>query len=110
MRLEEIIPREPKKKKEYDYARQCLDEAKETGRKFIHISTGHGVNRGHIDAPSEFVYIWYNGVSIFIRANDGPVPFALPLEIVTGFGDCDGVNPRTTWKNKWFERTSEEVA
>ena len=101
MRLEQIIPTEPKKKREYDHAVQCLEEAKKSGRRFIHISIGAGlVHRGHIDAPSEYVYIWYNGVEIFIRADEDPVLFAFPLEAVSEFGDCDGSNPRATWRSE----------
>ena len=97
--MEEIIPKEPKKKREYDYARESLDEAKETKRRFIHIMIENGaMDRGHIDAPSEFVYIWYNGYTIYIRADEGPVLFALPLRMVTSFGDCDGGDMRTTWE------------
>lgn len=96
MRLEEIIPREPKKRKEYDLARQCLEEAKETKRPFIHIL----LYRGYIDAPSEFVYIWYNGISAYIRADDGPILFAFPLAVVSEFGDCDGSDPRAIWRSE----------
>ena len=108
MRLEEIIPTEPKKKREYDHAVQCLEEAKKSGRRFIHISMVAGlvqrgyiaVHRGHIDAPSEYVYIWYNGVEIYIRADEDPVLFAFPLEAVSEFGDCDGSNPRAIWRSE----------
>lgn len=107
MRMPEIIPVEPKKKREYDYARECLDEAKETKRRFIHIMIENGaMDRGHIDAPSEFVYIWYNGDTIYIRADEGPVLFTFPLRMVSAFGDCDGSDMRTTWERteKWIWR------
>ena len=108
MRLEQIIPIEPKKKREYDHAVQCLEEAKKSGRRFLHISIVAGLvqrgyiaaHRGHIDAPSEYVYIWYNGVEIYIRADEDPVLFAFPLEAVSDFGDCDGSNPRATWRSE----------
>ena len=88
MRLEEIIPTEPKKKREYDHAVQCLEKAKKSGRRFIHISIVAGlvqrgyiaVHRGHIDAPSEYVYIWYNGVEIYIRADDMRQDVENPVE------------------------------
>ena len=98
MRMSEIVPKRLKEKREYDHARECLDEAKETKRKFIHILIENGEkNKGYIDAPSEFVYIWYDGYTIYIRADEGPAFFAFPLEMVTSFGDCDGSDMRTTW-------------
>ena len=48
MRMPEIIPMEPKKKREYDYARECLDEAKETKRRFIHIMIENGAMDGGV--------------------------------------------------------------
>ena len=51
MRMPEIIPMEPKKKREYDYARECLDEAKETKRRFVHIMIENGAMDRGISTP-----------------------------------------------------------
>jgi hypothetical protein len=106
MRMEEIIPKRSNERIAYEYAKTCLDEAREAAAKFIHIRiTGNS----YIDAPQEFVYIWHNGLYTMIRADEGPCKFSVFLDGMENFGSCDGSDYSFTWDVDSHRRLTGKV-